>query len=76
MNGSISYTTDDTPDVALGTHATYSCSFGFSLNGSEAVRTCEQDNQDDTIGVWSGNASQCYRKLKCTLAARILNLCV
>ena len=72
MNGSINFTVDDTPDYILGTFATYYCKSGFSLNGSQAVRICEQDNQDDTIGVWSGNAYQCYRKLNCMSAALII----
>ena len=42
--------------------ATHSCSVGFSLVG-EANRTCEDDNQLDTEGVWSGSPASCQCKL-------------
>ena len=41
----------------------YECSQNFSLNGSEAVRTCEAGDQADAVGVWSREAPACEREL-------------
>ena len=61
-NGGINFTMDSFTDFSLETNATYYCDHGFSLNGNKAMRTCEQDDQLDTRGVWSGVAPTCYGK--------------
>ena len=60
--GMISYATDNTPNFALGTIATYTCMTGFSLVVSE-VRTCMNDGGTDAIGTWIGEPPTCVRKL-------------
>ncbi len=60
--GMISYATDNTPNFALGTIATYTCMTGFFLVVSE-VRTCMDDGGTDTIGTWIGEPPTCVRKL-------------
>ena len=61
-NGMISYFPDVTPDYDLGTNATYTCEAGNHLEGSK-VRTCQDDDGMDAIGVWSGQELSCVRKL-------------
>ncbi len=61
--GMISYTTENTPNFALGTVATYSCITGYFLVVSE-VRTCMDDNGMDAIGIWIGEPPTCVRKLE------------
>ena len=61
-NGQVNYTGNGSTNFPLGTNGTYSCHPGYSLNGSEAVRTCEQDDQEDTEGVWTGSMPICHRK--------------
>ena len=55
------YATDTTPDFAINTVATHSCEAEFSLVGG-STRTCMQDDQADTIGVWSSSPPTCERK--------------
>ena len=57
-NGHIMYDIDNTTDFALNTVATHACNEGFSLVG-QATRTCMDDDQADTIGVWSKVAPSC-----------------
>lgn len=66
-NGGINYTIDKIPDFDLDTNATYFCNYGYSLNGTEAVRTCKKDNQEDTVGYWSGNPPLCHGMILITL---------
>ena len=54
----VTYDADGTPDFAFGTVATHTCGSGFSLVGA-ITRTCIDDGQSDTIGVWSGIAPSC-----------------
>ena len=57
-DGMVTYAADATPDFAIGTVATHTCSPGFSLVGV-MTRTCMDDDQADIVGVWSGAASSC-----------------
>ncbi len=59
----ISYTTDNTPNFALETVATYSCITGFYVVAAE-VRTCMDDDGMDAIGIWIGEPPTCVRKLE------------
>ena len=54
-NGIITYAPDNTPDIDIGTTATYQCSPGFLLVG-DMTRVCGQD------GVFNGIAPACERK--------------
>ena len=58
-NGSISYSPDSGDNFTIGTTATYSCSAGFALVGGDNIRSCMDDDQADTEGVWRGTASTC-----------------
>ena len=57
--GSISYSPDSGGNFTIGTTATYSCSAGFALVGGDSIRSCMDDDQVDTEGVWSGTAPTC-----------------
>ena len=57
----IAYATDTTPQFEIGTVATHSCNAGYTLVG-DMIRTCEDDDQADIVGVWSGTAPTCERK--------------
>ena len=57
----ITYVPDITIYFEIGTVATHVCDDGFSLVG-DMTRTCMDDDQADTIGVWSGTAPTCLRK--------------
>ena len=60
-NGSISYFAElmnNTDRVDIGVVAYYSCVPGFSLAGP-SNRTCMNDDQADTEGVWSGEDPSC-----------------
>ena len=57
-NGQVTYNVDITTDFALDTVATHTCNEGFSLVG-RSTRTCMDDDQADTNGVWSGVAPSC-----------------
>ena len=46
----------------LGTIATHHCDYHYFLEGKEE-RTCVQDDQIDTTGVWNGTAPTCERML-------------
>ena len=54
------YATDTTPDFAINTVATHTCDAEFALVG-DSTRTCMQDDQADTIGVWSSSPPTCER---------------
>ena len=56
-NGQIVFDADTTCPFDLGTTATYSCHYGYSLVG-EAVRTCEGDGTQE-YGTWSTPAPEC-----------------
>ena len=47
--------------LIFGTVATYSCSIGFALCGSNQTRICVGDSEG-TIGRFSGNQSTCERE--------------
>ena len=55
------YTTDTTPLFGIDTVATHTCDAGFALVG-DSTRTCIQDDQADTVGVWSSSPPTCERK--------------
>ena len=57
-NGQITYDAESMTDFALDTIATHTCNEGFSLVG-QFTRTCIDDDQADTMGVWSGSAPSC-----------------
>ena len=57
-NGQITYDADNATDFELNTVATHTCDEGFSLVG-QSTRTCMDDDQADTIGVWSEAAPSC-----------------
>lgn len=64
-NGGISVmyspnTTDGSGNYYYGTRATYSCSFGFGLNGFRR-RMCV-GNGDNTMGMFNGSAPTCERE--------------
>ena len=61
-NGKISYDSDREDSFGVGTIATYMCSAGYALIGSVS-RTCMDDDQQDTVGVWNGNAPTCEGKI-------------
>ena len=48
-------------NLTVGTIATHACNEGFSLDG-QSTRTCMDDDQADTIGVWSGEMPTCIGK--------------
>ena len=60
-NGEFTYTIDADPNFALGTVAVFSCFAGYALVGNN-IRTCMDDDQMDTVGVWSGYIPSCERK--------------
>ena len=65
VNGMIVYATDVNPNFDLGTTATYSCDDGYTLDlsfGGVEVRTCFDDGDDDSEGVFSGQKPVCVRK--------------
>ena len=63
-SGSITYSTsaNTNSNYQSGTVATHDCSSGFSVVG-DATRTC-MDGEGSGMGVWSGTAPTCERKLK------------
>ena len=63
-NGFITYSSTGSPNYALETVATYSCYAGYVLNlfvGFE-MRTCEDDGDNDALGVFSGGTPSCVGK--------------
>ena len=56
----ITYAVDISPEFAIGTLTTHACDAGFTLVG-DAMRTCEDDDQADVVGVWSGSPPTCER---------------
>ena len=67
-NGTVMYSVDTVAPFEFGTVATLSCDNGFFLDGDD-VRVCEDDDQLDTVGVWSESNATCEGKL----AVRIYN---
>ena len=63
-NGFITYTVDTTANFDLGTTATYDCNEGYFLDLSvgNRVRTCEDDNDMDALGMFNGQTPTCVRK--------------
>lgn len=62
MNGNVYY---NNSDLRVMTTANISCKDGFSLQNGSHTRICEQDDQTDTTGKWSGKMPTCERK-SCT----------
>ena len=60
-NGMITYDVDTTAQFEIKTIATHNCNAGFALVG-DVTRTSEDDDQADTVGVWSGSPPSCDRK--------------
>ena len=57
-NGQIMYDVDNETDFVLDMVARLTCNRGFSLNGND-TRACMDDDQADTIGVWSEEMPSC-----------------
>ena len=57
-NGLIVYDADNLTEFSLSTVATFTCNQAFSLDGN-STRICMDDDQADTIGVWSGQMPSC-----------------
>ncbi len=65
MNGTITYSSDETANYYLGTNAIYSCDEGFFLEvmeGASMVRICEDDDGMNEIGEWNNKPPRCVRK--------------
>lgn len=60
-NGIVTYSVDTAAEFEIGTIATHSCNVGFVLVG-DMTQTCEDDDQADTVGAWSGTPRTCDRK--------------
>ncbi len=58
-NGQISYASDTTADFEIGTEATHTCNFGYTLSNNNVVLTCTQANGNDLIGVWDVPSPTC-----------------
>ncbi len=59
------YSLDDVPNYSLGTDAIHTCNFGYTFEGTTSttvVRTCEDDDGMDAVGMFSGQAPRCVRK--------------
>ena len=63
-NGMVTYTADTIADFSIGTFATHTCNAGFALVGG-MTRTCIDDDQADTVGVWSSTAPSCEGNETC-----------
>ncbi len=66
VNGMITYNPDVDPNFPLNTTATYNCNNGYFLEvttTTNVVRTCEDDLDGDSLGVFSGQPPRCIRKL-------------
>ena len=55
----------------LGTTTTYSCSSGFSLNGTQR-RVCVEDN-DSTMGEFNGSDATCEGKITIAIIMSVLH---
>ena len=55
LNGSVYFTAQN---LTVGVTAFYSCDSGYSLVGNGTIM-CEQDDQADTVGVWSDDPPTC-----------------
>ena len=62
--GSVRYSSNSETTFTIGTIATYSCTAGFVLVGGDTVRSCMDDDQTDTVGVWNGTAPFCVGKCR------------
>ena len=65
VNAIISYSTVGSPNYAFETVATYSCNFGFFMDltvGGSGTRTCGDDGDGNTLGVFSDTAPSCVGK--------------
>ncbi len=63
----ITYSPDTSANYPLNTTATYICDEGYFLTESTTVvRVCEDDDVMDAVGVFSGQAPTCVRKLPLT----------
>ena len=60
-NGKIFYDSDREISIGVGAIATYMCRAGYALIGS-CSRICIDDDHQDTVGVWSGDAPTCEGK--------------
>ena len=58
---SVMYSPAGSSNLDFGTTATYSCTPGFKLNGSQS-RKCVGDG-DSTLGMFDGSDPTCERKL-------------
>ncbi len=61
----ITYNPDVDPNYSLSTVATYTCNVGYTFEGTTSttvVRTCEDDDGMDAVGVFSGQEPRCVRK--------------
>ena len=57
-NGEIFYNSEREINFEVGTIATYMCAAGYALIGSDS-RTCMDDDHQDAVAVWNGNAPTC-----------------
>ncbi len=57
-NGQISYASDSTPDIVVGTEATHTCDNAYALSGA-SVLTCTQGNPNNIIGIWDLPSPTC-----------------
>ena len=60
----VTYAADTTADFSIGTIATHTCNAGYALVGG-VTRTCVDDDQADSVGVWSGTAPSCEGRDVC-----------
>ena len=60
-NAMVSSFVDTTAEFEIMTIAIHTCNAGFALVG-DVTRTCADDDQADTVGVWSGSPPYCDRK--------------
>ena len=59
LNGSVNISAQN---FTIGVTASYSCDPGYSLVGNGTIM-CEQDDQADTVGVWSDDPPTCDSEL-------------
>ena len=71
----ISYSPDASTNYSINTIATYICNEGYYLEITDnniEMRVCEDDNDNNAEGVWSGQPPTCVRELhNLKLAAKI-----
>ncbi len=61
LNGNIVFEIDTVATFDVLTTATYSCDPGYSLQGSDVVRTCT-GTSNDHLGTFNGVAPTCERE--------------